>query len=79
MDETAHVHLTRLCGCNYRVPITRKGKSVFLTDPQHSETRYRISAALFDEGKAQFRDTLCIERWSDKAERITASEMNWQD
>ena len=45
MIAHAYFHLTRLCGCNYRMPITRKGKSIFVTDPQDPDTRYRLSAS----------------------------------
>ncbi len=78
MNSYAWFHLTRLGGCNYRMPITRKGKSIIVIDPQNPETRYRLNAAKFDSGERQFRNSWCIEAWSDKAERVTESERNWQ-
>ena len=74
----AWISLTRLGGCNYKMPITRKGKSVIVTDPQCPDIRYRLNAAKFDAGDRQFRDNWCIEPWSDKAERVTESERDWQ-
>lgn len=78
MTTHAYFHLTRLCGCNYRMPITRKGKSIVVTDPQDPGTRYRLNAAKFDAGERQYRDSWCIEPWTDKAARITDAEKDWQ-
>lgn len=77
--DFAWVSLARLCGCNYRVPVTRKGKSVIVPDPQHDDQRYRINAAEFDAGHNQVRRSWCIEKWSEKAARITASERDFRD
>jgi hypothetical protein len=75
----AWVSLTRLCGCNYKVPVARKGKSIIIVvDPQRRDTRYRIDAARFDAGERQFRGSWCIEAWSDKAARTMESERDWQ-
>ncbi len=70
--------LVRLGGCNYKAPITRKGKSIIVGDPQGSSRRYRINAALFDAGKRQFRNSWCIQAWGEKAERTAEAERNWQ-
>jgi len=74
----AWVHLTRLCGCNYRVPVQRRGQSLYVRDPQ-GPTTYRLSAATFDAGRPQFRDSWCIEPWTARAEQVQADESNWQD
>lgn len=78
-SEYAFVHLARLCGCNYKVAIERRGKSVYVPDPQFPAKQYRISAADFDAGKHQFRSSWCIERWSDHSQRTMDSERNWMD
>ena len=77
--ETAHICLWRLCGCNYRKPITRKGKSVYVDNPQRSDKRYRLIAAKFDAGKSQIRDSWAIRKWDDRAERICKTEKDWMD
>ena len=75
----AWLHLTRLGGCNYKVRAVPYGKnSIHITDPQTRERHYRIKRDVFLRGERQFRDSWCIEQWSDKAERITESEKNWQ-
>jgi hypothetical protein len=75
----AWVHLTRLCGCNYKVPVVAFGKnSLHLTDPQQSDQHYRLNRRKFLAGERQYRDSWCIERWSDRAEQRTESERNWQ-
>ena len=74
----AHISLARLCGCNYKMPVRRAGKSVYVTDPQGTH-EYRLSAAKFDAGEYQYRDSWVIVPWSAKAERIAKSEANWQD
>ena len=76
--EFAWVHLVRLSGCNYKQPITRKGRSVYINDPQ-GQGRYRIDAAKFDAGESQYRESWGIARWDEKAERITNSEKGWLD
>ena len=75
----AWVHLTRLCGTNYRMPITRKGASIIVADPQDPARTYRLSAAEFDAGQGQLRDSWFIEPWTDRAARISHEEENWQD
>ena len=77
--DEAWVHLTRLCGCNYRTAVTRQGKSVFVTHPNRPDKQYRINAAKFDAGEPQFRDSWCIEQWSDRADKTSDSEAYWQD
>ena len=78
----AHVSLCRLGGCNYKVPVTYRGKSVYLNDPPECGRTYRISAAKFlagyEAGDRQSRDTWSIRPWDDHAERTTESEKNWQ-
>ena len=75
----AWVHLTRLCGTNYRQPITRRGVSIIVADPQSPERTYRLSAAKFDAGQGQIRDAWYIEPWTERAARIVEGERNWQD
>lgn len=75
----AWLHLTRLCGCNYKVPVVAFGKnSLHLTDPQSPERNYRINRNKFVNGQRQFRDSWCIEMWSEKAEKRCEDEKNWQ-
>ena len=78
----AHFCLSRLGGCNYKVKVEYKGKSIYLTDPQYygdSKPKiYRLDASKFISGANQFRDGWCISQWNEQAERITASEVNWQ-
>ena len=74
----AWVHLTRLCGCNYRVPTRRKGVSIYVEDPQRKERTFRLSAAAFDAGERQYHGSWCIERYDDRAARRCAEEENWQ-
>ena len=74
----AHVSLSRLGGCNYRMPVTRKGRWLTMENPQCAEVRYRVPAEPFDSGKRFFRDGWCIRRWDAEAERITESEKGWQ-
>lgn len=74
--EYAWIHLTRLCGCNMKVPVERRGKSIYVED---NGKRYRLSAKKWDEGKPQFRGSLCIEPWSSKADRVTHEERGWLD
>jgi len=74
----AWIRLNRLCGCNYKRPITRKGKSVMVADPHQPEKMYRLSAATFDAGGTQCRNSWAISPWNDHAERTTTSERNWQ-
>lgn len=75
-SDYAWVHLVRLCGVNLRVPVERRGKSVFVTAQSQ---RFRIRADEFDAGKAQYRGDWAIERWSEKAERRATAERNWMD
>ncbi len=74
--EYAFVHLTRLCGCNFKVQIARTRQSVYVEDPLHPGRRYRVKAAAFDAGELQIRDSWCIEPWSDRAERRMRAEAN---
>ena len=74
----AWISLTRLCGTNYRRPITRKGKSIFVPNPQRPEQTYRIDASTFDAGKGQGRGSWWILPWTDEATKVTERERNWQ-
>lgn len=75
----AWIHLTRLCGCNYKVPTFPHGtKSLMIKDPQQPERRYRINRAKFFNGERQYRNSWCIEKWSERAERCCVAERNWQ-
>ena len=76
--QFAWMHLTMLCGTNRKVPVERRGKSIYIQDPLPGGTRYRISAEKFDAGQAQFRESWCIEPWSGFAETTTKAERNWQ-
>jgi len=77
--SSAWVHLTRLCGCNYEMPVQRAGRFVYVRDPHHADTRYRLDAAAFDAGKRAFRESWCIERWDECAAATTQRESNWMD
>ena len=79
MQEFAWVRLTRLCGCNHKQPIIRKGNSVSVAHPGLPGTRYRINAADFDASKCQYRKSWCISQWNTEAEKTCAAESNWQD
>ncbi|HUV04155.1 MAG TPA: hypothetical protein VMX94_03510 [Armatimonadota bacterium] len=76
--EFAWFHLNRLCGCNYQQPIQRKGRYIWVTDPQHPNTRYRLDATKFDAGRAQFRESWAIEPWDSRARETVEAERNWQ-
>ena len=78
VTDFAWISLTSLPGCNYKQPIARRGKSVIIVHPQQPHRSFRIDAAKFDAGQPQFRETWCIEQWSDKAERTSKSEEGWQ-
>lgn len=74
----AHVSLSRLGGCNYRVPVTYKGKSVYLDDPMYARS-YRINLAKFIAGDFQIRDSSwAIRRFDDRSARNCNAEQNWQ-
>ena len=77
LADKAWVSLVRLCGCNYVTRITRKGKSIYLSDPQIDRT-YRINAVKFDAGDSQYRDGWRIRIYDDKAAKVIESERNWQ-
>ena len=77
-ENFAHVRLTRLCGCNYKQPVKYRGKSVYVPDPQTSQT-YRLDAAKFKSGGFQSRDSWAITVWCDDSARICESEAYWQD
>lgn len=81
MAEYAWVRLTRLCGCNYKVPVkrTKNGKSVIVPDPQTEGVKYRIPAGRFDSGRGAARGSWWISPWSEKAEQTTRQEANWMD
>ena len=77
----AWISLCRLCGTNYKLPITRTGKSVALvvvSQPQTSGKTFRIDAAKFDAGITQVRGSWAIKPWNAEAEEIMAREKNWQ-
>ncbi len=74
----AHFSLSRLGGCNYKMPVTRKGRWVTVENPQCADVHYRMLAEQFDSGKRFFRDGWCIRRWDAEAERITEAEKGWQ-
>ncbi len=75
----AWIHLTRLCGTNYRRPITRRGTSIIVAHPQQPKRAYRLNAATFDAGRGQVRDSWYIEPWTEEAALTTERERNWQD
>lgn len=77
----AHVHLTRLCGCNHKQAVTIKGKFALVEKPKScgQSGHYRIDAARFLAGEYQHRDDYSIRLWDDRAERKTDSEKNWMD
>jgi len=76
----AWISLTRLCGCNYKQPVFNAGpNSVRVEDPQQPGKWYRLARAKFEQGVRQFRDSWCIEKWSEKAARTTESEKGWLD
>lgn len=75
----AWVHLCRLSGTNYSQPITRRGASIFVPDPQIPGKTYRVSAAKFDAGQGQVRENWYIEPWTERAARIVDAERDWQD
>ena len=73
----AYIRLARVGGCNFKMPVTYKGKSVYVNDPQVGKT-YRLSAEKFINGINQIRDaSWVISPWNDAAERRTESERNW--
>jgi len=74
----AYVHLTRLCGCNFKQPVTVKGNFIFVHDPQDKSTRYRINRKDFESGKRAFRNSWVVELWTESSARRTESELNWQ-
>ena len=75
----AHISLTRLGGCNYKMPVTYKGKSVYVNDPQEVDRVYRLNLAPFLAGDYQHRDSSwSIRKWDDRSEKTTESELNWQ-
>lgn len=74
----AFIHLTALCGCNYKKKVRFTAKSVFVPQP-HESGEFMINKEQFLAGKSQFRDSWCISIWSDKAARTMKSEENWQD
>ncbi len=76
--EYAFVRLSRLCGCNYKQPIERRGVSVFVRHPQRRGVQFRMSAAKFDAGESHYADNWLISKWDTDSARITESERNWQ-
>ena len=81
MEKPTHAHfsLSRLGGCNYKIPVTYQKKSVWVRDPQETELRiYRLNAAKFLAGDFQIRDSWAIRKWDERAERTMEAEKNWQ-
>ena len=79
----AHVCLARLGGVNHRVPVTYRGASVYVPNPQaDSEGRpghkFRLDAGRFIAGEGQSRDGWSIKKWDEVAQRVTENEANWQ-
>ena len=75
----AHFSITRLGGVNIKVPVTYKGKSVIVEDPQQPGKMYRINAAKFIAGDYQFRDSSwAIRKWDDQSDLTAEAEANWQ-
>ena len=74
----AHVSLTRLGGVNERVPVTYRGKSVYVPDPQEQGKTYRLNAEKFIAGDFQTRDSWAFRPWDERAARTAEAEKNWQ-
>lgn len=75
--DFAYVSLVRLGGCNFRMPVEYRGKSVYVKDPQMDVT-YRLNAAKFLAGEGQYRDSWGIRMWDGHAAARMESEKNWQ-
>ena len=70
LEEYAFVDLLGTIGCGSKERIVRRGHSIFVPRPGSRRGRqWRVDAAAFDRGEAQFRGHYMIECWSERAER----------
>lgn len=74
----AWVRLNKGDGVHERVAIERKGKFVFVPDPDDVSVRYRLDAKGFDMGENFHRDGWTISMWTPQATRHTLSAVSWQ-
>lgn len=68
--QHALIGLCRLDGCDQKVTVEYRGKSVYVQDPTQPGKTYRLNAEQFLAGKMQIRDGWYFEPWSDKAEKF---------
>ena len=72
--------LVNLCGCSGISIGQVRGQSVFVKVYPEDRRAYRIDKAIFDSGKAQYRDSWSFEKFNPEKQAAEAiQDRNWQD